>query len=38
MGSAAVQDVEVFPLYIDRFPIQLLSHVRFSRIQARRAR
>ena len=28
-----MQDKEVFPLYIDRFPIQLLSFLRFARIQ-----
>ena len=28
-----MQEKEIFPLYIDRFPIQLLSFLRFSRIQ-----
>jgi protein-histidine N-methyltransferase len=28
-----MQEKETFPLYIDRFPIQLLSFLRFSRIQ-----
>jgi hypothetical protein len=28
-----VQDKELFPLCIDRFPIQLLSFLRFARIQ-----
>ena len=31
--SCLLQDIETFPLYIDRFPIQLLSFLRFSRIQ-----
>ena len=31
--SFLVQDNEAFPLYIDRFPIQLLAFLRFSRIQ-----
>ena len=30
---AIVQEEEVFPLYQDRFPIQMLGYLRFSRIQ-----
>lgn len=32
-GDTYFQETETFPLYEDRFPIQILSYLRFSRIQ-----
>lgn len=32
-STPRVQDKELFPLYVDRFPIQLLAFLRFARIQ-----
>lgn len=33
LRSRVLQETEIFPLYKEKFPIQLLNFVRFSRIQ-----
>lgn len=32
-GGRGVQETEIYPMYKERFPIQLLNFIRFSRIQ-----